>query len=84
MCINAMYDGVPNIKEAYERHTNPSKNRRRKGHTPKWRERTGRPKDWVSEEVVRLIALESDIGEAFVEEIPSASNSVRTIRVGDK
>lgn len=42
------------------------------------------PKDWVSEEVVRLIALESDIGEAFVEEIPSASNSVRTIRVGDK
>lgn len=41
------------------------------------------PRDWVAEEVVRLVKLESDIGEAFVEEVPSASNSLRTIRFGE-
>lgn len=41
------------------------------------------PRDWVAEEVVRLTKLEADIGEAFVEEIPSASAGVRTIRFGD-
>lgn len=41
------------------------------------------PRDWVTEEITRLVKLESDIGEAFVEEIPSASNSVRTIRFGE-
>lgn len=41
------------------------------------------PRDWVAEEVVRLTTLESDIGEAFVEEVPSASNKYRTIRLGE-
>ena len=40
------------------------------------------PADWVAEQVTRLVTLEADIGEAFVEELPSASNSVRTIRYG--
>lgn len=42
------------------------------------------PKDWVTEEVVRLIQLEADIGGSFVEEIPSATNSYRTIQLGEK
>lgn len=42
------------------------------------------PRDWVAEEVIRLKKLEADIGETFVEEIPSASNSVRTIHFGVK
>lgn len=40
------------------------------------------PRDWVAEEVVRLTKLEADIGDAFVEEMPAASNSLRTIRFG--
>jgi hypothetical protein len=42
------------------------------------------PRDWVAEEVVRLIQLEADIGGSFVEEVPSATNSYRTTQLGGK
>lgn len=40
------------------------------------------PRDWVAEETVRLIKLESDIGESFVEELPASHNTKRTIHFG--
>ena len=42
------------------------------------------PRDWVAEEVVRLVQLEADIGGSFVEEVPSATNSYRTTQLGGK
>ncbi len=42
------------------------------------------PRDWVAEEVVRLVQLEADIGGSFVEEVPSVKNSYRTTQLGGK
>ena len=82
MFINGVYDGSPHQGETMENTPNMKETIAVRIILPSGVKEIVGPRDWVAEETVRLIKLEADIGESFVEEIPAASESPRTIRFG--